>query len=151
MLVWSHLWQKAPLTGQNLIVQWIGFCPICTSLNRHRSTVIQKILNKTGRTTGNSSEKYRPIYLFYISPIPNYHCVKVWSWLDKDSGRNTTPIFGHIGIKTRRNQRKLNVFGPQGPKITGGGGDCDFSSNNNVWTKFLWIFGGHFEFCWVFL
>ena len=27
--------------------------------------------------------------------------------------------------------------------------NCDFSSNNNVWTKFYEFFGGHFEFRWV--
>ena len=28
-------------------------------------------------------------------------------------------------------------------------GNCDFSSNNNVWTKFYDFFGDHFKFCWV--
>ena len=27
--------------------------------------------------------------------------------------------------------------------------NCDFSSNNNVWTTFCAFFGDHFKYCWV--
>ena len=28
-------------------------------------------------------------------------------------------------------------------------GNCDFSSNNTVWTTFCALFGNHFKYCWV--
>ena len=28
-------------------------------------------------------------------------------------------------------------------------GNCEFSGNNNVWTRFYKFFVGHFVYCWV--
>ena len=46
-----------------------------------------------------------------ITSICKDHCGKVWSWLDGNSGRNSTPKFGHRGIKISWNCYKINMFG----------------------------------------
>ena len=74
----------------------------CTSLTRHLST-------KWSRKSWINPEEQLGIVRKDIAHL--LHCAKVWIWLNKNSRRNITPIFGHSGVKTIKNQRKHNMFG----------------------------------------